>query len=156
MGRRYVDCPLQGAEEVFGPSSVHTLKIVVLLLFCQSGRGMNKSWSPWEAQRLPSRCESSGGALSVCRRCSLPPALTWHSRGTWRLGGAYWMVSLLGEYVEGQPLLEAVPLTKPQLGETGKEGRPRGRLSLHSQQVSCDGGRGRWGCAAPRVKLFFA
>ena len=29
MGRRYVDCPLQGAEEVFGPSSVHTLKIAV-------------------------------------------------------------------------------------------------------------------------------
>lgn len=68
------------------------------------------------------------------------------------------MVSLLGEYVEGQPLLEAVPLTKPQLREKGKEGRPRGRLSclFCSQQVSCDGGRGLWGCAAPRVKLFFA
>ena len=142
----------------FWPQLCSHFKNSSLLLFCQSGRGMNKSWSPWEAQRLPSRCESSGGALSVCRRCSLPPALTWHSLGTWRLGGAHWMVSLLGEYVEGQPLLEAVPLTKPQLREKGKEGRPRGRLSrlFCSQQVSCDGGRGLWGCAAPRVKLFFA
>lgn len=98
---------------------------------------MNKSWSPWEAQRLPSRCVRAAGVLVVC---VFPPScLTWHSLGTWRLGGAHWMVSLLGEYVRNQPYLRL-----PQLGEKGRRGRPRGRLSRlsTSQQVSWDGGRG--------------